>query len=209
MEEFCNFITNPDWWSVIFSAISAIAVIVIAIMQIRLQRRQIKTIEFETYRQLYKFIDKLDNEIYSFVLNVCSVLWESNQGRDFIKQRKESVNNLREELSQSIVDFELKFSRKFFDDCLYQNILGLMIHLWNSVDDLIKHNELRFEQCMPRRYFEDEYGDAEYVQDFINHIKNQEDVESYTILFKVFIDYKHQIYNDAIFKRIKERCKID
>ena len=104
MEKFCNFITNPAWWSVIFSAISAIAVIVIAIMQIRLQRRQIKTAEFETYRQLYKFIYKLDNEIDSFVLNVCSVLWESNQGRDFIKQRKESVNNLRKELSQNIID---------------------------------------------------------------------------------------------------------
>ena len=209
MESMCIDLTDPAWWSVIFSAISTAAVIVIAVMQIKLQRRQIKTIEFETYRQLYKFIDKLDKELDSFVQNICSVLWEPHQGRDFIKQRKESINNLREELSQSIIDFELKFSRKFFDDCLYQNILGIMIHLWNSVDDLVKHNELRFEQCMPRIYFEDEYGDAEYVQDFINHIKNQELKGIYTVLFDGFISYKQQIYNDAIFKRIKERCKID
>ena len=209
MDNFCDFITNPDWWSVMFSAISAIAVIVIAVVQIRLQRRQIKTAEFETYRQLYKFIYKLDNEIDSFVLNVCSILWESNQGRNFIKQRKESVNNLRKELSQNIIDFDLKFSRKFFDDCLYQNILGIMIHSWNSVDEMVKNDELRFEQCMPRLYYEDEYGDAEYAQDFVNHIKNQELKDIYTLLFSGFLSHKQQIYDDAIFKRIKERCKID
>jgi type II secretory pathway component PulL len=63
MDSICKYVTNPDWWIVLFTAISTIAVIVIAIVQIRMQRhqtqlqkRQTEAQEYHTYRQLYILI---------------------------------------------------------------------------------------------------------------------------------------------------------
>ena len=54
---------GPDWWSVFFTAISTIAVIVIAVVQIRLQKQQTKVQEYEiafkkySDKKLYKVIN--------------------------------------------------------------------------------------------------------------------------------------------------------
>ena len=73
MEKFCDFITNPDWWSVILSAISTIAVIIIAAVQIRLQKQQVRSQDYALYQQLYtciKDINKL-RDTYLYELLMC------------------------------------------------------------------------------------------------------------------------------------------
>ena len=74
MEKFCEFITNPAWWGVLLSAISAIAVIVIAVVQIRLQKQQtklqeqqVRAQEYEVYKRLYLLLNNANGEIDNFI----------------------------------------------------------------------------------------------------------------------------------------------
>ena len=95
MEKFCNFITNPDWWSVVLSAISTIAVIVIAVVQIKLQRQQTKLQEqqnkqqeYDLYRRIYSQIFRLDFFNKTILLRLVAILI-SNES----KIRNSSFNN--------------------------------------------------------------------------------------------------------------------
>ena len=70
MENFCEFITNPAWWSVIATFFAAIVAAWITYrlgkrqnklqeQQIKLQKQQVLQQEYEIYSQLYKFVKKI------------------------------------------------------------------------------------------------------------------------------------------------------
>ena len=70
MEKFGDFITNPDWWIVLFTLTSTIAVIVIAVVQTRIQKQQAKAQEYELYKELYVIIQDADWAIEGFIVSI-------------------------------------------------------------------------------------------------------------------------------------------
>lgn len=118
MEKFCNFITNPDWWSVVLSAISTIAVIVIAVVQIKLQRQQTKLQEqqnkqqeYDLYRRIYSQIFRLDFFNKTILLRLVAILI-SNEDKNLRLKLIEDVlkeyDKRSDEFTECTIDIELK-----------------------------------------------------------------------------------------------------
>ena len=124
MEKFCDFITNPDWWGVILSAISTIAVIAIAYVQIRLQKRQTELQEYDVYRKLYILLSNANTEIDFFLDKLNNALWEPryNADKEYLQRWLNSINKLINDLRESYVDYELKLSKDTFDKRGYLDI---------------------------------------------------------------------------------------
>lgn len=201
-------LNSPDWWIIGITAINAMIMIWLGYNQYKLQKRQTKAVEFETYQALYNFIIKANKEIEAFMLNVCCVLWESDRGSSVINNRLNSIYTLRNELDQNEIEFELKLSHNIFNSRTYYHTFGLMLHTLQSVKTLLKDDDLYFEQNMPQLYFEEKYGDKDYAQDFITHIKRQESKELFEKIFKAFIEQKSLICDKRALKRFSKRCNI-
>lgn len=110
MEKFCDYITNPDWWSVLFTAISTIAVIVIAVVQIRLQKQQTKVQEYDVNSKLYKLIKDIDFQIDLFIFGIFThYIPERNSiNKPFSKEISE-MSELFDEFNKNYADLELKY----------------------------------------------------------------------------------------------------
>ncbi len=70
MTGFIEFITDPAWWSVILSAISTIAVIVIAVVQIRIQIIQNRLVRYNENIELYNNIKKIHWYVQNIFRNI-------------------------------------------------------------------------------------------------------------------------------------------
>ena len=111
MDKFCDFITDPAWWSVILSAISTIAVIVIAIVQIRIQREQTRVQEYELYRKIYANIWELDFFNKTMLYRIVAIL-TSNEDKSLRLKLIEDIwseyERRSEEFTECTIDIELK-----------------------------------------------------------------------------------------------------
>lgn len=132
MNTICKYITNPDWWGVFFTAISTIAVIIIAVMQIKLQRqqtelqkRQTEAQDYEVRKRLYSLLKNANREIDYYLENLGAALYESryNADKEYLQRWLNSINKLINDLRESYVDYELKFSKETFDKRGYLDIL--------------------------------------------------------------------------------------
>lgn len=114
-------ISNPDWWVVLLTAINTVAVVFIAIVQIRIQKQQTKLYEqqnkqqeYEIYKQMYISIQRMNDIIDGFLY----VLYITILKSDSVEDIKDELDDIRgrilktdQLLSQDLVDFELKLEQ--------------------------------------------------------------------------------------------------
>lgn len=70
LDKLIEAVNSPDWWTILLTAINTIAVIVIAVAQIRLQKRQAKAQEYDLYRRLFSQVYELDFLIRLYCLEL-------------------------------------------------------------------------------------------------------------------------------------------
>lgn len=138
MNSFCEFITNPDWWSVIatFAAAFVAAVITWVLgwrqsklqeqqlklqehqnklqeQQIKLQEQQNKQQEYEVYRSLYVIIKEINLQAENLPTRIYEYFaiptYNNIFPNGFWNYMYKEVNTLSSELSDKLADFELKF----------------------------------------------------------------------------------------------------
>ena len=148
MEKFCDFITNPDWWSVILSAISTIAVIVIAIVQIRIQREQTRVQEYELYRKIYANIWELDFFNKTMLHRIVAIL-TSNEDKSLRLKLIEDIwseyERRSEEFTECTIDIELKqcgegIDTKYYYDAFQASRKVILLFKYFVGDELLIFN---------------------------------------------------------------------
>lgn len=131
-------INRPDWWSVILSAISTIAVIVIAVVQIRLQKQQTKAQEYSRYKELYSIIYDIDLLINHFLFSIYAGM-SSSRDLDALRCRLTKMfndaYNAERLLMQKIIDFKLKTNDGESKIREYQYILINMSNIASLIAD--------------------------------------------------------------------------
>lgn len=216
---FVELITNPDWWIVLFTAISTTAVIVIAIVQIRMQRhqtqlqkRQTEAQEYSTYRQLYILISSANSEIDGFLFNLNDALWAPryNIDKDYLKRKLDHLDKLRKDLSDSYVDYELKFPHESFNKNGYYQTLSLMARIVHQTILSIEKNEVYIAEGTQRIPYEKGKEDEGYAVAIAKHFKNGFLAGMLMQNFERFIEQKRALRcDDKFLDKIRERCKID
>lgn len=152
MEKFCDFITNPAWWSVIATILAAIVAAVITYVlgrrqnelqqqqvelqrqQTKLQEQQTKAQEYEVYKHLYSVVkeinresDELLNRFYQYFASSAYkdiFRMEGNQG--VIGWLYTRINELDNRLDSYAIDFELKLAGDTTDLYHYQTLVDDM-----------------------------------------------------------------------------------
>lgn len=219
MEKLTDFLTNPEWWSVIATFTTAVVAAYvthnIGKRQNELIKQQIRQQEYDIYSQLYKLVKKADVEIDYYLSEITDSLgvvpWKKAK-EGFLKNKLEYINQLRSELQQNALNFEIKFTKDFFDVDCYGDVLDIMIHNLKLLDKMVDEDKMIFEESSSQRIFNIdgsiEKGQAYYIAQHIKD-KTYENIIGSNLLY--FIEQRDKLRSgsDNILERIRERCKVE
>ena len=143
-----KFVTDPAWWSVFFTAISTIAVIVIAVVQIRLQKRQAKSQEYDLYRRLYSQVFELDFFNKTILLRIVAILISNEDKKlrlKLIEDIWKEYEILSEKFTECTIDMELKqcgegLDAKYYYDALQASKQVVAMFRYFVEDELVIFN---------------------------------------------------------------------
>ena len=144
MEKFYDFITNPDWWIVLFTLTSTIAVIVIAVVQTRIQKQQAKAQEYELYKELYVIIQNTDWFIEGFIVSIYRRIKDCKnieELQDNLEDTQKYLYKIKMQIEQRVVDFHLKTKNGKQSIMQYLKILGMMRMLIAKICDIVRDDE--------------------------------------------------------------------
>ena len=144
MEKFCDFITNPDWWSVIATILAAITAAVITYVlgkrqnelqqqqlkiqehQNELQEQQIRQQEYDLYRRMYTQVHGVDFFNKTILLRMVAIMTsneDKNLRQKFVDDIWKEYEKHSNEFSECAVDMELKQCGTGLDAKLYYDAL--------------------------------------------------------------------------------------
>lgn len=212
MEKFCDFITNPAWWGVILSAISTIAVIAIAYVQIRLQKRQTEAQDYEVRKRLYSLLKNANREIDYFLEKLSNALNEShhNADKEYLQRWQISLNKLIKDLQDSYDDYELKFSKETFDNKGYLNILLLMSRIVQQTIMSLQQGDVCLSRGVHEFGFMSGKKDEALATDIAKHYKGGAFPSIMMGELANFIRLKRAVRcDDSLLEDIRAKCKID
>lgn len=219
MEKFCDFITNPDWWVVFFTAISTIAVIIIAVMQIKLQRqqtelqkRQTEAQDYEVRKRLYSLLKNANREIDYYLENLGAALYESryNADKEYLQRWQTTLNKLINDLQESYVDYELKFSKETFDKRGYLDILLRMSFIIQQTIISLQQGDVCLIQGVHGFSFEQGKKDEALATDIAKRYKGGAFPSIMMGELANFIRLKRAVRCDeSLLESIRAKCKID
>ena len=219
MKGFVDFITDPAWCAVCLTAINTIAVVIIAVVQIRMQRQQTKlqeqqtnAQEYATYRQLYILIGNANREIDDFLTSMNCALWAPyyKNNSEYLHLKLSSVENMRKYLIESCVDYELKFSNTVFDNDGYLRVLTLMSRIINQTIESLDKGEVILTEGAETITYEQGKQDEAHMYALVQHYTNPYTQMVITQDCNTFRLLKNVVCCDKTFlNQIRERCKID
>ena len=226
MDSFCKFITSPDWWSVIATFLAAFVAAWITYkfgkrqnelqeQQTKLQEQQILQQEYEIYSKLYKLVKRADVEIDHFfdeIVESLGVIRSKRADNGFLKLKLDYIEQLCKDLEQNAIDFEIKFTKDFFDLNGYRKILGFMAYNLKSLVMMVEEKKMHYDipgsitiDCVDASL---EKGQAYYIA---QHIKDKEYEVIIGSNLLSFIERKNKLRENSndILAKIRERCKVE
>ena len=213
MKSLCIDLTDPAWWSVILSAISTIAVIAIAYVQIRLQKQQTKAQEYKLYRELYDLILNIDwligNFLRTLYVKFCKYK-DVEDIKDELDEMRGRFYKTERELMDKMVDFQLKTPNGSKNVREYQNAIILMANITSNIHRILQGGN-GFK--LNRTDLEKEYRTHMIVSNelilksvIVSRIINQGDAERVDSFIDQFLEAKDKIGELNYAHKISEHC---
>lgn len=180
--------------------------------QYKLQKRQTQAQEYDIYRKLYKLLKNANREIDEFMYTLWVALKEYQYKIDenFLQRKQAIFDELRNDLKENYIDYELKFSKDVFNKDGYLKLLSMMANISQKMILLLKNNEMIIGQEVCRI----EYGkckeDDAYADDIVQQIPNQNLQTGFMYSLGSFLVQRKMMRCDnTVLDKIKDKCKID
>ena len=212
-------VNSPDWWAIGITVVNALIMVWLGYNQYRLQKRQTQLQElqtrqqdYETYKKLYVLLSSANAEIDSFLFNLNDSLWEPRYAidKEYLKRKQKYIDTLWKDLSDSYIDYELKFSKETFNKSGYLRILSLMSRLIQQTLMSLEKGEVIIAQGTQRIPIIDNKVDEAYSVAITRHFTNPFLQGILMQNFDDFIKQKNDVRCDnAILEEIRTKCKID
>ena len=215
-------LNSPDWWVIGITVVNALIMAWLGWGQYKLQQRQTKLQEqqilqqeYDIYSKLYKLVKRADVEIDYFlneIVESLGVIRSKRADNGFLKLKLDYIEQLCKDLEQNAIDFEIKFTKDFFDLNGYRKILEFMAYNLKSLVMMVEEKKMHYD--IPGSLMIDsvdgslEKGQAYYIA---QHIKDKQ----YEIIIGSnllsFIERKNGLRenNNDILAKIRERCKVE
>lgn len=206
MENFCDFITDPDWWGVILSAISTIAVIVIAIVQIRIQIIQNKLVRYNENIELYNNIKKIHWYVQYIFRDINYILENLKYHRTYFDKEITTFKELRKWFMEN--ESNLRFRVKMTDEEYYGylNFLCKLEDISFTINEYINKKDV-INTELKSNSNEWILDDNARINAILSHIVTEERIA----IKKLLLDaktFKEYVLNHSILKRLQELCTL-
>ena len=206
MEGFVKFITDPDWWSVILSAISTIAVIVIAVVQIRIQIIQNKLVRYNENIELYNNIKKIHWYVQYIFRDINYTLENLKYHRTYFDKEITTFKELRKWFMEN--ESNLRFRVKMTDEEYYGylNFLCKLEDISFTINEYINKKDVINTEL---KYNSNEWilDDNARINAILSHIVTEERMA----IKKLLLDaktFKEYVLNHSILKRLQKLCTL-
>ena len=215
-------LNSPDWWVIGITVVNALIMAWLGWGQYKLQQRQTKLQEqqilqqeYEIYSKLYKLVKRADVEIDYFlneIVESLGVIRSKRADNGFLKLKLDYIERICNDLEQNAIDFEIKFTKDFFDLDGYRDILGFMAYNLKSLVMMVEEKKMHYD--IPGSITIDsvdaslEKGQAYYIA---QHIKDKQYEVIIGSNLLSFIERKNGLRenNNDILAKIRERCKVE
>lgn len=209
MELFCclDLLCRIDFWTLILTGISAVAVIIIAVIQIRMQRVQTKMQEYEFYKEPYLLMVAIHQNINGLIYHIAYTLncetRLTNFEVDFLKKKREDLNEASSKLSASRENLTLVAN---MTDLQYANYTLALIYMKSILDNVIcslEDGSLRLtkNKCIS---LNDDKSSIEYILGCITEENRSKLRDS----LKYFSDLKKNISEYNILMTLEKHCTL-
>ena len=206
MGKFCDFITDPDWWGVILSAISTIAVIVIAIVQIRIQIIQNKLVRYNENIELYNNIKKIHWYVQYIFRDINYTLENLKYHRTYFDKEITTFKELRKWFMEN--ESNLRFRVKMTDEEYYGylNFLCKLEDISFTINEYINKKDV-INTELKSNSNEWILDDNARINAILSHIVTEERMA----IKKLLLDaktFKEYVLNHSILKRLQKLCTL-
>lgn len=221
LQELVEAVNRPDWWAIGITAVNALFLGWLAWRQYQLQKQQtklqeqqIRQQEYAIYSQLYKLVRSSNVEINAFLENIHHSFWGRNYYRadkGYFKEKKEYIDKLLNELEQNALDFEIKFSKDFFNISDYCTVLTQMSIILQLLNEFVEKDMIYMEMGSIRMSYPSDKENEAYAQNIAEHIK---DVKVRPLIYAHILSFakardKVRANGNDILEKIRERCKVE
>lgn len=208
-------VDSPDWWAIGITVVNALMMVWLGWRQYKLQQRQVRQQEYEIYSKLYKLVKRADVEIEHFldeIVESLGVIRSKRADNGFLKLKLDYIERICNDLEQNAIDFEIKFTKDFFDLDGYRDILGFMAYNLKSLVMMVEEKKMHYDipgsitiDCVDASL---EKGQAYYIA---QHIKDKQYEVVIGSNLLDFIERKNKLRKNSndILARIRERCKVE
>ena len=209
METICNFLTdNKDCLGLGLSLINTIAVIIIACVQNKMQRKQTKMQEYEHYYDLYCFVNSIYYVLNGVKQNILNNIFSGLPSDSNIKQLRKykgTIERLRAQLYANEMEFNLKVKTEF-DYYIYDDALECAEKIYNRIITELTRNTID----IPNDIFCFN-GLATDEERFNALLSNQSEKEKETLekYFGELKKYQDEILKSGVLETLEKHCKID
>lgn len=219
LERLIRAVESPDGWTIALTAINTIAVIVIAIIQIRiqnqqtkLQKRQVKQQDYEFNKELLMLIKSLDKQIIDFTFNLFNATDLKSYGINRLSNIMEHLKVLDDKLLNVAIDFELRFPNEKMIVSDYRNMIISMYMMCRKFikyisDDIVNTKiELDIDVELNIRKT---HNDETFKNGILLHVEDKVVYNDLSEMINKFIQMKTSILNKKYSYIIAKPCKID
>lgn len=219
LERLIRAVESPDGWTIALTAINTIAVIVIAIIQIRiqnqqtkLQKRQVKQQDYEFNKELLMLIKSLDKQIIDFTFNLFNATDLKSYGINRLSNIMEHLKVLDDKLLNVAIDFEVRFPNEKMIISDYRNMIISMYMMCRKFikyisDDIVNTKiELDIDVELNIRKT---HNDETFKNGILLHVEDKVVYNDLSEMINKFIQMKISILNKKYSYIIAKPCKID
>lgn len=202
---------GPDWWMIVLTVINIVAFILVAITQIKLQKRQeklqqqqISLSEYNINKELYSVIRDIDELSDTFIMRVYSHFYSFifvMMKRDILGELQSDIENAQRKLYDCILDIELKLNGDMEDSDSYKKLLEKMRVLVLCMKEIadLKAIDTTIDNI-------DKQDDKALQSKIISKI-NDDDKDVIIHVFDDFVKQQDRVRKLKTLKKIKKRIE--
>ena len=196
---------SPDWWVIGLTIINTLAVITIAVVQILMQRQQMRIQKHETYKDIYKLLQAIhsrtDNLLHNITLTL-SVKHYDDFSIEYLTRRKIELSELITKFTDSEDEIRLKIGITHLQH-IYYHMLLISAH---DVVDTVLHN-INYKEFTPHK-IEDGIilTDDKCIAMLIDKVAKEKTTTSKGVL-DYFVKTKSSVAEHSLLDAIEKHCK--
>lgn len=194
-----------DTWAIIISVINTAAVIVIACVQISMQRQQMHMQKQEAYKDIFKLLQaihsKTDNLLHNITLTLSTQHYD-NFSKEYLTRRKIELSELITKFTDSEDEIRLKIGITHMQHVYYHMLL---ISAHDVVDTIIFN--INYNEFTPHKIGDDVIlTDDKCIAMLLGKVAKEKLATSKGVL-DYFVKTKSHVAKHSLLETIEKRCK--